>query len=159
MKTKTALIATLSILFMAATSNAAVNVEFHKPESFTDIGSDSFPTEKERNHMLESIEDHLVKAVTKTLSDRYIVNVKITNIDLAGEFEPWHSGFNDVRIVKRIYPARLNFEYEIYKHDGTILEAGTQKLVHNDDYISFKYRNDSHPYINQLIDDWAHSLK
>ncbi len=160
MTLKSVLTATLATILVATSASAAVNIAFVNPENFTDVSTDDFSNEKDRNVILNDIGDYLIKKLNANLPDSYIINVAVKDVDLAGEFEPWNMRFgSDVRMVRSVYPARLSLDYEIYDLDGNIVEAGSESLVHRNDYVSYSLRNEDYPYVKELIDDWPRSLK
>ena len=85
----------------------------------------------------------------------------ITDINLAGEYEPWRSiDFDDIRIVKSIYPPRITFTYELKDEEGNIIKSGEEKLVDmNFDWkIRINYSDDLF-YDKAMITDWFRDLK
>lgn len=63
------------------------------------------------------------------LPPSYRAEVVITDVDMAGEFEPWRrSGFDDVRIVKDLYPPRINLSFRVVNAAGETVLNGDRKL-------------------------------
>jgi hypothetical protein len=82
------------------------------------------------------------------------LEVRITDVQRAGGFEPWRTR-TDVRIVRDIYPPRIDLEFKRLAADGSTLQSGTRKLRDN----TFLMRPDMHPndplrFEKALIDDW-----
>lgn len=57
------------------------------------------------------------------------LHVKITDIKLAGDFEPWRGpNSQDIRIIKDIYPPRMDLHFTLTDADGKVLREGNRKL-------------------------------
>src|SRR5689334_17633123 len=66
-----------------------VVVRFFEPEKFTDPGGMFRGDEKGRNATLRQIGEYLQQRALRLLPAGGRLNVTITDVDLAGEFEPW----------------------------------------------------------------------
>ncbi|MGH6821656.1 MAG: DUF3016 domain-containing protein, partial [Methylocella sp.] len=57
------------------------------------------------------------------------LTVRITDIDLAGAFEPWHGpDFDHIRILKEIYPPAMKLEFQLTGPDGKVVTGGKREL-------------------------------
>ena len=54
--------------------------------------------------------------------------MSITDVDLAGDFEPQQPYVNEVRIVKDIYPPRIDLRFRLVDGAGRVLKEGTRTL-------------------------------
>ena len=53
----------------------------------------------------------------------------ITDVDLAGDFEPWRGpDFTRVRVIRDIYPPRIDLDFRLIGADGRVLREGKRKL-------------------------------
>jgi hypothetical protein len=108
---------------------AKVDVTFVAPEKFTDAKEDSMDSEKGRAALLDQLKEHLVAQGGRQLDPSQRLEIKVTDIDLAGDFEPWRGiGMQDVRIVKDIYPPRMNLEFRLLDADGKVVSEGKREL-------------------------------
>ena len=58
------------------------------------------------------------------------LDVRMTNIDLAGEFEPWRGPqFDRVRIMREIYPPRVALEFRLTDAGGAVVKEGQRVLL------------------------------
>jgi len=114
----------LAVLFAHPAFAATANVEFEKPESFTDAGR-KFPTSA-RLESLPFLREHLVKEVARRLAADQVLSIWITDVDLAGQLQP--GGHSDVRIVKEIYPPRIDLRFRLARADGSTVKEGTRTL-------------------------------
>lgn len=160
MKTLT-LLATLGLLTgalsAAPTAPAGpVKVNFVDTDNFTDFtDSYSFP-ERGREQYIKELAKFIERRAENRLGGDLHLEVVITDVDMAGEFEPWHGpSFQDVRVVKNLYPPRINLSFRLTRADGTVVAEGNRRLRD----LSFMYSvrlNDDDPlrYEKQLLDSW-----
>ncbi|HVW21040.1 MAG TPA: DUF3016 domain-containing protein [Opitutaceae bacterium] len=111
----------------AADAPQRTTVTFVHPEKFTDVKDRYYPTDAGRDGILRQIKDYIVQLGDRLLPPGYHLAMTFTNIDLAGEFEPWHGAqWDDVRIVKPIYPPRFKFSYSVTDPAGKVLKQGSE---------------------------------
>ena len=113
--------------FSAAASAATARIEFEKPESFTDAGSDRH--DEGRTGNLDRLRDHFIRESARRLPAETSLHVWITDVDLAGDFEPTQRYSNEVRIVKDRYPPRIELRFRLARADGSTLKEGTRTLA------------------------------
>ena len=75
---------------------------------------------------------------------------------MAGEFEPWRGGgFDDVRIVKDLYPPRINLSFRVVNENGDIVAQGDRKLRDLNFMFGVRTTNsDPLQHEKQLLSDW-----
>lgn len=136
MKTKISLMVLLGLVSVGAAvaakpdkPAATVDVTFVAPEKFTDVRTDYSDSEKNRDALLDQLKEHLVKIASRQIPADQRLEIKVTEVDLAGDFEPWRGpNFMDVRIVKDIYPPRVNLEFRLLGADGSVISEGKREL-------------------------------
>ena len=139
-----------------AKASARTDVVFEQPEKFTDVKDSDFGTDKGRDAILERLREYLVERADKALPAGQKLVITFTDIDLAGEYEPWRGPqFSDVRIVKSIYPPRLNFSYKITDAAGKTVKEGKEDLRD----LAFEMRltsdrQDPLRYEKDILRDW-----
>jgi hypothetical protein len=148
-------------LFAAFALRAAVEprteVVFDHPENFTDVKDRMSPTDKGRDEILSQIREHLVDRTSRLIPDGYRLTITFSDIKLAGEFEPWRGPqWDDVRIIKDIYPPFFKFTYSVTDPAGRVVKSGTENLQD----LNFQMRvtldtTDPLRYEKQILDDWA----
>jgi hypothetical protein len=121
-----ALLAAASTVCATLAAAAAVQVEFVKPESFTDAGP-ARPRSAEAE-VLEPLRDHLVRRAAPRLHEGQTLHVWVTDVDLAGELEPQQPYYREVRILKDIYPPRIELRFRLLDAGGTVLKEGERTL-------------------------------
>jgi DUF3016 family protein len=132
-----------------------VRVEYVHPEKFTDVGDSYSSNDKIRASYLEELGKHLVQRAARLLSAGQNLIVSITEVDMAGSFEPWRRRLGDVRIVRDVYPPRIDLHFRLTGADGSVVKEGERKLRD----LAFLmttvlYRDDPLRYEKALIDDW-----
>lgn len=133
-----------------------VTVIFDHPDTFSDVRDAFIPTQKGEQGLLDAISRYVQQRGAQYLPPGCHLTVTFTNIDLAGDFEPWHgSGFDDVRFMRNIYPPRFDLRYQITDPAGKVVKSGERHLLDLDylDKININ-TNDSLRYDKALLDDW-----
>ncbi len=109
--------------------HGAVEVEFVNAEKFTDASERSYRTRPDRNPNLRSLRKYLETRAVKHLAPGQNLKIEFTDIDLAGDFRPQiDPALHDVRLVTRLYPPRLEFNYVLSDAGGATISSGHEKL-------------------------------
>jgi hypothetical protein len=153
-----AALACATTLFAAPpAANTHVEVIFDHPENFTDVKDGNMGSEKGRDNYLALIKEHIQQRAARYLMEGQTLTLTFTNIDMAGDFEPWRGpDFSDVRIVKEIYPPRMHFSYKLVDASGAVVKEGQEKLID----MSFQMTaspidaQDSLRYEKAMLDNW-----
>jgi hypothetical protein len=159
-------IASLVALFVSATALFAappaaqkgqIEVIYDHPENFTDVKDSDMGSEKGRDSYLALLKEHLQDRGSRYLAEGQKLTLTFTNIDMAGDFEPWRGmNYHDVRIVKEIYPPRMNFAYKLADATGAVVKEGQEKLID----MAFQLQanpinsSDSLRYEKAMLDNW-----
>ncbi len=137
-------------------------VIFDHPENFTDIKDGYVPSDKGRDAILSRIREFLVSRADLLLPEGYRMTVTFSDIDLAGDYEPWHGArWEDVRIIKSVYPPALRFTYSVADPSGKVVKEGSEDLRD----LAFQMRLlspydssiDNLAYEKDILNDWARS--
>lgn len=138
-----------------------VEVVFFEKEKFTDVKDDFSGTERGRDEILDTLKEYIVKQASKKLEAGQKLAVTINEVDLAGEFEPWRGPqWMDVRIVKDIYPPRINLVFRLTDKDGNVLKEGKRDLFDMSFMMKIStsaFRDDPRRHEKELLDDWINS--
>ena len=134
-----------------------VSVVFFEPAHFTDV-RDSYPegSDKGRDATLAELKSHLEKTAVRYLAPGQKLTITVTDVDLAGDFEPWRGPqWDDVRIVKDIYPPSIELSFQLKDGEGNIVQSGKRTLRD----LAFQMRlmidtMDSLRYEKSMLDDW-----
>ncbi|MDQ8205620.1 DUF3016 domain-containing protein [Pelagicoccus sp. SDUM812003] len=155
--TKNILAAGAALAMVAPLSAGTSAIEWEKPDSYTDIGSDYGATDQ-FDLFKKEIESYVERVAETELPDGAILEMKVSNVDLAGQIEPW--GLNqDVRIVRDIYPPKMRFTYTLRK-DGKVVSEGKENLSDLDFTYNIGRRffdQDQFFYEKEMIGEWIRS--
>ncbi|MDR0902888.1 MAG: DUF3016 domain-containing protein [Opitutaceae bacterium] len=139
-----------------------VTVTFERPENFTDV-KDSFSgsLDKVRDGYLEDLARHLKENASRLLGDGQKLAVTITDVDMAGDFEPGHGpAAMDIRIVRQIYPPRINLSFKVTDAAGATVREGARQLRNLDfmmDPAAAMRTSDTLRHEKALLDNWINS--
>jgi hypothetical protein len=152
---------TASVASAAAEVQAAARakVEFFEPLKFTDV-RDSYMGDADRAGYLPRLREHLVERARSYVPEGHTLSVTITDIDMAGDFEPWRGpNWSDVRVVKDIYPPRIDLVFRLTDADGRVVKEGRRELRDLAFLmkITMAFRDDPLRHEKALLDDWLGS--
>lgn len=143
--------ATLCVAFAAPQAHAAgsVDVQWLKPDTYTDAGRSSL----DRERVMKSLGDHLQK-LGKQLPDGQLLKLDITDLNLAGEIEPfrWH----DLRVLRgRADWPQMSLHYSL-SADGRTLKSGDAQLQDMGYLFSnpTSLRQEDLGYEKRMVDRW-----
>ena len=106
---------------------AHTEVYLVSPEKFTDVGRDRLRTSSAED--LASLRDHLLEKADSVLPHGDHLKIWITDVDMAGDFEPWKTPHQDIRIVRDIYPPKVTLRFQWSGADGTVKGEGDRVLT------------------------------
>jgi hypothetical protein len=138
---------------------ARAEVNFFEPQKFTDV-RDSYMGDSDRTTYLEQIRDHVLEQAKYYVPEGHKLSVTFTDIDMAGDFEPWRGPrWDDIRIVKDIYPPRVVLAFQLTDAAGNVVKEGKRDLrdLAFMMKISMSFRDDPVRHEKALIDDWLRS--
>ena len=138
---------------------ARADVMFFEPRKFTDV-RDSYMGDHERTTYLESIRDHLLEQAKYYVPEGHHLSVTFNDIDMAGDFEPWRGPhWDDIRIVKDIYPPRIVLNFRLTDAQGNVVKEGKRELrdLAFMMKINMSFRDDPVRHEKALLDDWLRS--
>jgi hypothetical protein len=131
-------------------------VVFSTPEKFTDVKEDSMGSDKGRDGILDQLREYLVLQTRNSVPEGQTLKIMITDVDMAGDFEPWHGpSTQDVRIIRDIYPPKIDLFFTLTDASGKTVKEGKRQL--RDMAFNMKIsinRNDPLRYEKELLNDW-----
>jgi hypothetical protein len=112
----------------AAKPATPVIVNFIAPDKFTDV-RDEMNSDRGRDWLLGEIKTNIETVARDYVAPGQTLEITITDIDLAGDFEPWRGmEFDHIRIMKDIYPPRMDLEFKLVGADGKVIKEGKRHL-------------------------------
>lgn len=142
----------------AAAAQKPVQVTYANPKSFTENRIYGHEDRFNDLNYLDRLKTFIIKRATPLLATGQQLHITITDIRLAGAYEPWLGPYWDhVRIMRDSYPPRIDLKFKWIGKDGAVLRQGTRKLV-NMDYLQsgMERPGDDDPlrYDKALISHW-----
>ncbi len=129
-------------------------VKWHSFDKYSDVRpGNKLPKEQYYQDVAAHFEKHFNKLAEELPKD-YILNVEVTELDLAGNV---HLGtVNEFRVLKSIYFPRIDFNYFVSDKAGNIIsEANDVKLKDMRFMDRIKMgRDEAYYYDKRLITDW-----
>ena len=133
------------------------DVIFYEPESYTDIRDSMFSVSTSaRDTLLGRLRTYLVRHANRLLTPGQQLKIVVTDLDLAGDFEPWPGvQQGDVRVVRDIYPPDIKLMFQLTDADGHVLKQGERDLTD----LNFLLRlavnlDDPLRFEEDLLGDW-----
>ena len=132
-------------------AQADVTVNFVQPDKFSDIKDNSGFRDKD---ILKDIEAHLVAQAQKALPGRD-VRIDVTDVNLAGEVEPFWRSAQWMRVMRTVTLPSMEFKYEV-REAGKVVQQGEVRLRdmnYQDGFNSYS-NSESLRYEKRMIDRW-----
>jgi hypothetical protein len=140
----------------AASPDNQTEVIFSHPEKFADVRNTYAENDKDRDAILAQLKDYLVQRSKDYIPAGQKLVITVTDVDMAGDFEPWRGPqMTDVRIVKDIYPPKVDLEFRLTGADGKVVKEGKRQLRD----LAFMMKantaaTDNLRFEKALLDDW-----
>lgn len=111
--------------------------------------------ESERRSVAADLDRHIQRLGKRYLASGQDLHIQFTRIDLAGQYEPWRTGWQDVRILRDVTPPRLNFRYTLFQNNKPV-RSGEARLSDIYYLSDPRARGDDDRFIYEklLLDDW-----
>ena len=145
----------------ALTGDSPVQVSWTDPAQFTEIRSSSNRFEAQSGNWVYQLADYLRRSAVKRLPPGQTLEVQITDIKRAGEFEPQNGPRgNDIRIMRNIYPPRMTLTYRLGDSNGGVVSQGEERLSDMNylGNLGLQSNNDPLRYEKNMIDQWLRRL-
>ncbi|WP_100643792.1 DUF3016 domain-containing protein [Alteromonas facilis] len=131
--------------------NEHVSVSWESPEDYTDVRAANQSRKRFMEQTFHRFDDYFA-SLAQRFPDDYQWNIKVTNVDLAGQV--WPSSFvglgqggQDVRLIKDIDIPRMSFSYKLLSNGELVKEADVdlkdmgflQRSLHGSDTDPLRY--------------------
>ncbi|WCM93573.1 DUF3016 domain-containing protein [Acidovorax sp. NCPPB 2350] len=134
-----------------------VSVTYDDPAGFSDARQGVHETARAREAWVDALCLHLSERAAAALPEGQRLEVRITDVQRAGGFEPWRGPqAGQVRIVRDVYPPRIELEFRRLAADGAVLQSG-RRVLRDSAFMERTARGAADPlrYEKGLIDDWV----
>jgi hypothetical protein len=140
----------LSLGALVASAAAQVNVRFTEPEKFTDLQS-TWQTEAS---LLAALGEHLKQLGQKHLGEAQVLDIEVTDIDLAGSQE-YFWRISPLRVMRDVTSPRISLRWRLSSSDpnGPAIEVTLRDMA----YLSrtnHYAEGDPLRYEKLMLDDW-----
>ena len=157
---RTAPFAAFALLFVSLAAGAAddarVRVDWTDPAQFTELKHYRSSRDFRPADWLEPLAKYLRTRAERVLPAGERLEVTFTDVQRAGNYEPWHGPrLDDVRIVRDIYPPRIDLRFRLLDASGSVLREGERTLRDS----AFLMRDGAHEtdslrFEKRLLDTW-----
>ena len=143
----------------ADTSADRVQVDWSNPADFAEIKqSPGYGIGRQTpEEWLGELAKHLRTRADRALPSGEHLAVTFTDVKRAGTYEPWRGPqWDDVRIVKDIYPPSIKLRFALTSADGATLSEG-ERTLRDSAFLSRSLpytRDDPLRYEKRMLDDW-----
>jgi hypothetical protein len=129
-----------------------IEVFFVHPEKFTDAGNDRSGYQSEQN--LEQLKKFLIRRAATYFSPGQKLSISITDVDLAGGFEPLGRTMQEVRVMKGVYPPKIDLTFTLTDESGRVIKEGKLHLLDLGFNVVSRASSDTFVYDKAMLDDW-----
>lgn len=143
----------------APSAQDRVSVNYVNPEKFTENRMFGMQDRYNRVDYLAQLKAYLIKRATAVLAPGQQLHVNVTDIQLAGAYEPAHGSRGDyIRIMRDSYPPRIDLDFQLTDQDGKVLREG-KRTLRDLNYLQSSLstpaaRSESLYYDKALLDRW-----
>jgi len=155
-------------LAFASVANAApqpidsrVQVDWTKPDDFSE--AKQYPGtglgRQSPDEWLNDLAKHMRYRAERVLPQGDELHVTFTNVQRAGTYEPWRGPrWDDVRIIKDIYPPRIDLTFTLTDASGAVIKEGKREL-RDPAFLQRGILNETDPlrFEKRMLDDWLRS--
>jgi len=135
-------------------SSSRISVTFVEPEKFIDARRAEL--EPASKGVLGELQKFIVATGARYVPENMKLRIRVTNIDLAGDFELFRGPQADqVRITKDLYPPHIVLEFEVVDRAEKVIKSGKRDLTDIDYQSRSVYpREDYLRYEKDILRDW-----
>lgn len=114
---------------------------------------------RDTTRSIQALADWLGKQAERSLPADQSLQVTLRDVDLAGEYEPGQADLYDVRIIKDIYPPRIELDYTLSGADGAVLRRG-ETTLRDTGFLSGGMIGENDPlrFEKRMLRSWLRSI-
>ena len=140
----------------AGSAASRISVVFVAPERFTDVRDRAQASPRGVEELLDELARFMRETGERHVPPGLSLELRVTDIDLAGEFEPWRGPqFERVRFMREIYAPRIDFEFRLADAEGRTVREG-QRSLRDPNYLvrSARLTEERLRYEKDLLREW-----
>ena len=143
--------------FSTSASAGEAKVVWQDPDGYTDIRPGNQSIKSMRSGIEKSIGGEFSELAGQ-LPEGYVLDVTVTDLDLAGEIDPIPTrSMDQIRVLKDIYFPRMTFDYRLTGSDGAVLLAEQKVELKDMQYLSnMRVTRSSEAFYSErrMVRDW-----
>ena len=149
-------LATALASLASAAAEPPVQVTFTDLAKFTDLRVSIATTDRDRAGLADELKLHIERYAPPRLPHGTRLAVTITDVDMAGEYPPITGSMSrDLRVIKDVYPPRIDLDFRLMRADGSVEREGHRELRDAGFMWSTSQLNrDRLGYEKALLDGW-----
>ena len=106
-----------------------VVVTYENPAKFTENRTTPVSERYKSDNDLAMLKRYIEKRAARVLAPGQHLDIVVTDVALAGRYEPWpNSPTGWMRVVRRTYPPRIDLHYTLQDASGKVIKKGSRKL-------------------------------
>jgi hypothetical protein len=153
---KTLLAATCGLALSTGAQAATLVFEHGEPKDFRDIRATDQSQSRFEQRVLKDLEEHFRKEAA-ALPENQTLHVNVTDLDLAGFIEYFHSRYPmGLRVIRNVDFPQMELSYELRDANDTVVQSGDEDLKD----MGFRFtnvqprRDDPLRYEKWMISEW-----
>lgn len=133
-----------------------VAVRWGDPAGFSELRHSGSRWSAARGDWVRQLAEHVRDAAEGRLPPGERLEVEITDIERAGDFEPWRTRGDDIRIMRDVYPPRISLRFRRLDAGGAVVAEGERDLSDPAFLMNSSIGGQSDPlrFEKRLIDHW-----
>ena len=138
------------------TQAAPASVELGALDQMTEVRRLRGPARRTTEQQLHALASWLADQAAPRVPAGETLRIVLKDVDLAGDYEPGRMGsLQDVRVVKDLYPPRIELAWEFVGADGEVLREG-EGTLRDLNFLTGSGLLDGDPlrYEKRMLRDW-----
>lgn len=141
----------------ALEADSPVHVAWTDPAQFREIRFSGNRWEARRGDWVRKLAEHLQTGAERQLPEGHQLQITLTDIDRAGDYEPWYGPqFDRVRIMRDIHWPKIDLSFVQTDADGRVVAEG-ERTLSDPSYLrrlsSVRQHHELY-YEKALLDSW-----
>ncbi len=113
-----------------APPTSPVTVTYIHPDTFTEMRSTPPSERQDSKENLSMLKRYIRQRAESVLAPGQQLSIRITDVALAGQYEPWpNSPTGWIRVVRNTYPPRIVLAFTLRNAHGKIIKEGRRTLT------------------------------
>ena len=142
----------------ALPTGSAVDVRWNDPGDFTEIRYSHNRHEASQGDWVQQLAGYVQARTERALPSGERVDIDILDITRAGQYEWMFSNAQDIRVMRDIYPPRMELQFKHYDARGAVIAEGERTLSDMAYLNGPQQVSSSDPlrYEKRMIDRWVY---